>query len=242
MIGKLLGASVVLIACFCAILLPTAAVDGAPPCYAPTYYAPTYAPTIIKREVVKEYVPYAVPTAYPILALPVYSYVNAPGYVPGFAPAAGYGSILQPPAQTQAQAIDTDKIAELVFQKLEKRGVVPPAANPMLQNPGTQNPGTQSPGGPPPVAKPGVRVDQQEAATKVAALFQAKCFSCHSGAATAGGGLVLFDADKSLKWLTSDARIAVYDAIYEARMPKDSQALSDQDVELVRLWLKQKPK
>lgn len=64
---------------------------------------------VVQKQVVvaQEVVPVAVPVAYPAIAVPVYSYVNAPGYVPG---------VSQVHGQSQA-----DIIADLVIKKLEAK-------------------------------------------------------------------------------------------------------------------------
>lgn len=220
-------------------------------------YGYSHQKQIVKEVIVKEFVPVAVPTAYPLVAVPVYSYVNAPGYTPG----ATYGSVLQPQVAVQqattqaAGAFDADKIAELVYQRLEKRlKLVPEVPGAGAQNGGI-SPGGISPGGissggissggispgeaggPPPIKS----ASKAESVAKAVALLRSKCASCHSGAADSGGNLSLFTDSRQLKQLPAETRIAVYDAIYEGRMPKNNgQAMSDQEVELVRLWMRQK--
>jgi len=225
-LGKIVGAGLVIAAAFCLALVPAPKTE-AQHCSNRTvvgggYNYNTYQKPVVIKEVIKEYVPVAIPTAYPLVAVPVYSYVNAPGYIPG----ATYGSVMQP---QQTGGIDADKIADLVMQKLEKRLKLTPEV-----------PMSSDGDGPPTIKGASKTGAKTEFLTKAVGLLQTKCASCHSGSAISGGGLSLFDAGKQPKAMSAETRIAVYDAVYEGRMPKGGTAMSDQDVELVRLWMRQK--
>ncbi len=244
--GKTIGALIVVAAVAAVAITPTttqaqgrrtvivAANNGhSNNCYvAPAYVAPTYAAPAYVAPVYKEYIPVAVPTAYPVVAVPVYSYVNAPGF--------SFGSVMQ--GQQQAVVTDNEKVADLVVEKLKRQGLIGP------------NQGIISPpdnGGPPaikpnqavaPSVAPTVapKVDTTGFAAKAEALIGTKCASCHSGTAKAGAGLAFFDETKKLVKMGAEDRIQIYDSIYEGRMPKNGTPFTDQEVEWVRVWMRQK--
>ena len=241
-IGKMVGAMAVIAAVVAVAIIPTTTAQAqgrrtvivtnnghSNYCYpAPAYVAPAYAAPAYVAPVYKEYIPIAVPTAYPVVAVPVYSYVNAPGF--------SFGSVMQ--GQQQAVATDNEKVADLVVEKLKRQGLIGP------------NQGIVSPpdnGGPPAVkpnqaVAPSVipKVDTTGFAAKAEALIGAKCASCHSGTAKAGAGIVFFDEAKKLVKMGAEDRIQIYDSIYEGRMPKNGTPFTDQEVEWVRVWMRQK--
>lgn len=196
-------------------------------CYpAPAYIAPVAQNYV--APVYKEYVPVAVPTAYPVVAVPVYSYVNAPGF--------SFGSVMQ--GHQQAAVTDNEKVADLVVEKLKRQGLIGPGQG-IISPPDN--------GGPPAVkpnqaVAPSVvpKVDTTGFAAKAEALIGTKCASCHSGAAKAGAGLAFFDEAKKLVKMGAEDRIQIYDSIYEGRMPKNGTPFTDQEVEWVRVWMRQK--
>lgn len=243
-IGRFLGAAAVVVAAVVLATVPashsqaqhrrTVVVNGGT-CATPTFsgvVAPvtTYGGTYSAGHVVKEYVPVAIPTAYPAVAVPVYSYVNAPSYVPG----AVYGSVMQGPGGSS-----DEKVADLVVEKLKKQGLVGPGVQPVAPVP----PGEDTGG--PPAVKTGVApkvgaVDTKDFAAKAEALLTAKCATCHGGQAKAGGGYAFFDDTKKLIKMGAEDRIEIYDSIYEGRMPKNGTPFTDQEVEWVRVWMRQR--
>lgn len=191
------------------------------------HHAPT---VIVKKEVVveKEYIPVAVPTAYPLIAVPVYSYVNAPGYVPG----ASFGSVMQPQAHADTERISADRIADLVMRRLEQR---------LRLAPGGEAPGGSHGDGPPAVKGPAAKGPAAKSdLSKAVGILTNRCASCHSGGASAGGGFSMFTAARELKALDAQARIDIYDAVYEKRMPKGGTPLSDEEVEEIRVWMRKR--
>ena len=187
-------------------------------------------PTVVKeviKEVVKE-VPLAVVSPYPVIAtqtvaVPVYSYVNAPGYIPG----ATYGSVLQ---GHQSAEQDANRIADIVLQKLEQRLRLP------QQNQLSPNQNNSSDGSGPPAVRNSV-----QGAGKGEGVLQSRCAACHSGGSPASG--LSFIEGGRVKQVSADTRIAIYDAVYEGRMPPPKtggQPLSDQEVDSVRVWMKQR--
>lgn len=154
----------------------------------------------VVKEVVKEFVPVALPVAYPVVAVPVYSYVNAPGYAPPIA------------------SDSADRIADIVIKRLEAKF------------------GAKGNGGDGP---PAVRGGTNTAGDAVKILTN-RCASCHSGQATTGGGLSFFEANRTIKAINREVRWDILDAVYEGRMPKGSPALSDEEVDAIRQWARQR--
>ncbi len=161
--------------------------------------------------------------------VPVYSYVNAPGYV--------QGGVIQAPqqvvAQPQQQAVQqpsVEQIADLVVQKMQAAGLRP--GYPVSTNNGAFGP-------PPAVKKPGVLPSAVPWAgsSEVEAILVKKCANCHGGDGSAGGGLVFFNNNRLVK-LTREQKFDIFDACYENVMPKGGPYLSDDEVEKVRKWAK----
>lgn len=216
---------------FCILVIAGAISSQAKAQYCGSYsYGHSYvAPTIIKERIVKEYVPTVALNPYPVLAVPVYSYVSAVGYTPG----AGYGSVIQQQQAPQQQQDNSDAIAERIatkiLAKIEQR-LTPATNNGQQQQQEQQD-------GPPPITN---GVKPSDFMTKAVTILQNKCAICHSGSA-ASGGLSLFNPDKTLKPMSAELLIKVYDSVYEGRMPKgnDVKPLSDQEVEYIRLWMRE---
>lgn len=138
------------------------------------------------------------------LVVPVFSYVAAPQ--------AAFSQMQQP-----QPAIDAEKIADMVIQKLKAKGL-------------------QVDDDPPPLKA----ISFTEASGDIHRILGGRCVSCHAGDATAGGGLALFDTSKRLLPMSRESRWDVFDSVYSGRMPKGGPEFTDSELETVRAWARRK--
>lgn len=163
------------------------------------------------------------------LIVPTYSFVSSPGYVPSF--------------QTQQQP-SAEAIADLVIQKLRLQSAPQPQYQPsQLQYQPQANQQFVQPrsdGGPPAIKQSTKKPTfSQEDKVRVEQLLTAKCASCHSGQATAGGGFSYFDDQRKLRNLSPKEKLDISDAVHDQSMPKGGEPVSDADNELIRIWRRQ---
>lgn len=130
-----------------------------------------------------------------------------------------YSYVNYTPNYSQNQQFSADQVAELVMKKIESRwgnGGGPPAVNKSVQ----------------PVAVPNN--------ANVIAIITNKCAGCHTGQALSGGGVSFFDQHKTIKGLSREMKWDIFDQVYDGKMPKGSEALSDTEADLIRQWARQK--
>ena len=204
----------------------------------------------------KEYVPVAVPVSYPAVAVPVYSYINAgltypvqqtafPVQQAVYPQMPGYYQqpVYQQQAQQQAiypqmqgypqQQASAEQIADIVLRKLQGSQGVQSA--PQSQSGGYQQQGNnqRQSNGPP-------SAQQQQSGGNVAQIFQTKCASCHTGSSKNGGGFAMFNDAGQLLNMNREQRFVIFDQVYGGEMPKGQDSLSDNDVEAIRQWARQR--
>lgn len=170
-----------------------------------------------------EYVPYAVPVAYPAVAVPIYSYINgaAVAYQQGVQAVPQQQAAVATQQQQQVDQADAfaEKVADIIGRKYNL----------------TANQGARQVG-PPSVLRHNGQTPQ---------VFTKECTMCHTRKAAdgQGGGYAFFEDDGSvIATLTREDRMDIFDAVYTNRMPKNSKPLDDEFVEDIRKWAFKKGK